>query len=34
MKGVTRPGGRGLGVISYGIGGLAAVWFVERMVAF
>jgi hydrogenase/urease accessory protein HupE len=31
---VTRPGGRGLGVTSYLMGGMAAVWFVGRVAAF
>jgi HupE / UreJ protein len=31
---VTRPGGRGLGALSYGMGGIAAVWFVGRVAAF
>ncbi len=31
---VTRPGGRGLGVASYLMGGIAAVWFVGRVAAF
>lgn len=31
---VTRPGGRGLGAVSYGMGGIAAVWFVGRVAAF
>ena len=31
---VTRPGGRGLGVASYLMGGIAAAWFVGRVAAF
>ncbi len=31
---VTRPGGRGLGMASYLMGGIAAVWFVGRVAAF
>ena len=34
MQSVTRPGGRGLGVTSYLMGGIAAVWFVGRVAAF
>jgi hypothetical protein len=34
VAGVTRPGGRGLGAVSYGMGGIAAVWFVGRVAAF
>ncbi len=31
---VTRLGGRGLGAVSYAMGGLAAVWFVQRLAVF
>ena len=34
MRSATRPGGRGLGVTSYLMGGIAAVWFVGRVAAF
>ena len=34
MRQRTRPGGRGLGVASYLMGGIAAVWFVGRVAAF
>jgi hydrogenase/urease accessory protein HupE len=34
VRSVTRPGGRGLGVTSYLMGGTAAVWFVGRVAAF
>lgn len=30
----TRPGGRGLGAVSYAMGGIAAVWFVGRVASF
>jgi hydrogenase/urease accessory protein HupE len=31
---LTRSGGRGLGTVSYGMGGVAAFWFVQRVAAF
>jgi hydrogenase/urease accessory protein HupE len=34
VAGLTRPGGRGLGAVSYSMGGMAAVWFVGRVAAF
>jgi hypothetical protein len=34
MRDATRSGGRGLGVTSYLMGGIAAVWFVGRVAAF
>lgn len=34
MRAATRPGGRGLGAVSYVMGGIAAFWFVGRMAAF
>lgn len=34
VAGATRPGGRGLGALSYSMGGIAAAWFVGRVAAF
>lgn len=34
VRSLTTPHGRGLGVLGYGIGGTAAVWFVQRVAAF
>lgn len=34
VRSLSTPHGRGLGVISYAMGGIAAVWFIERVAAF